>query len=48
LPDHRGLPPWETNVEEETLQKYQELLNTNPSGNLTLVQVVPVNIAVTV
>jgi hypothetical protein len=39
--------PWETDVEEEALQKYQELLNTNPSGNLTLIQVVPVNIAVT-
>jgi hypothetical protein len=43
-----GNIPWETDEEQEALQKYQELLNGNPSGNLTLVQVVPVNIAVTV
>ena len=41
-----GSAPWETDVLQDALQKYQELLNANPSGGLTLVQVVPVNIAV--
>jgi hypothetical protein len=42
-----GNTPWETESEQEALEKYQELLNANPSGNLTLVQIVPVNISVT-
>jgi hypothetical protein len=42
-----GNNPWETESEQEALEKYQELLNSNPSGNLTLVQIVPVNISVT-
>jgi hypothetical protein len=42
-----GNAPWETEVEQDALTKYQELLTANPSGNLTLVRVVPVSIAVT-
>jgi len=42
-----GNAPWETEDEQEALQKYQELLNAHPSGNLALVQVVPVSIEVT-
>jgi hypothetical protein len=41
-----GNAPWETDAEQEALQKYQELLNVHPAGSLTLVQVIPVNIAV--
>ena len=41
-----GNTPWESDNEQEALQKYQELLSTNSSGNLALVQVVPVNISV--
>jgi hypothetical protein len=43
-----GNDPWETGDETEALQKYQELLNTNPSCNLTLTQIIPVNISVSV
>jgi hypothetical protein len=42
-----GNTPWETEIEEEALVKYKELLNSHPVDNLTLVQVVPVNIEVT-
>jgi hypothetical protein len=42
-----GNAPWETEDEQEALIKYQELLVSNSSGSLTLLQVVPVGIAVT-
>jgi hypothetical protein len=42
-----GNAPWETEIEQEALTKYQELLAVNPSDNMALVQVVPVDIAVT-
>jgi hypothetical protein len=41
-----GNAPWETEDEPEALSKYQELLASHPSGNLTLVQAIPVDIAV--
>jgi hypothetical protein len=43
-----GNTPWETDAENEALQKYQELLNAHPANHLTLVQMIPVNVAVTV
>jgi hypothetical protein len=43
-----GNTPWEADNEQDALLKYQELLNANPSGSLTLVQVIPVHIEVTV
>jgi hypothetical protein len=42
-----GNTPWETEDEQEALTKYKELLTANPSGNLTLVQVVPMDTEVT-
>ena len=41
-----GRNPWETEDRQEALGKYRELLDTHSSGDLTLVRVVPVNIAV--
>ena len=41
-----GNSPWETETEQEALQQYHELLKTNPHDNLTLVNVIPVDIEV--
>jgi len=42
-----GKTPWETEDRQEALGKYHELLDSYSSSDLTLVQVVPVNISVT-
>lgn len=39
-----GVNPWETEDKQEALDKYQDLLDSYSSGDLTLIQVVPVNI----
>jgi dihydrofolate reductase len=41
-----GTVPWETEQEEEALKQYKNLLESNSAGNLTLVQMAPVNIEV--
>jgi len=41
-----GNTPWESANLEEALKIYQTLLATYASGNLSLVQIVPVSIAV--
>ena len=42
-----GKNPWETDDKQEAVDKFQELLDIYSSGDLTLVQVVPVSIVVT-
>ena len=39
-------PVWETEDDKEAVQKYQKLLETNSANNLTLVQIIPVDIVV--
>ena len=39
-------PVWETEDDKEAVQKYQKLLDTNSANNLTLVQIIPVDIVV--
>ena len=41
-----GNLPWETKNEAEALQKYQELLDSYSLSNLTLIQIVPVDISI--
>jgi hypothetical protein len=42
-----GPNPWETDDEQKALHQYQNLLKQHPAENLTLVQIVPVDIQVT-
>ena len=37
---------WETENEQEAIQQYQDLLKIYPQDNLTLVNIIPVNVQV--